>query len=110
MNLGGDTIAVYRAPLVPNRYGAQVRDWANAQMHTADGCQVQPLTATENTVDREYVASHAALFAPYDLDLLATDRVVCNNVTYDVDGEPARWRDDVGAPDHTEAMLKHLAG
>ncbi len=92
MRLGSDTIVIRRAPLVADDYGNENRDWANAVSSApVNGCNLQPLSVTEVTVGRETLVSRWQLFAPPATDLLATDRVVHDTATYEVDGEPQRW-------------------
>lgn len=111
MKIGSDTVTRVRAALgAPGRYGAEQRDWSAAATTTISGVSVQPVAATEATVDREYTATHLNLFAPPGTDLLATDRVVWRGVTYEIDGEPATWYDLGGRADHLEAVLKRMAG
>lgn len=111
MTLGAETIEIRRAELTSaDRFGNFRRDWSNATSATVTGCSVQPFQATESTVDREFASTHMLLFAPWGTDLLATDRVVHNGQTYEVDGEPGQWRDDQGAGDHIEASLKRVTG
>jgi head-tail adaptor len=111
MNPGSDDITVRRAPLVAaDRYGKKARDWANATDHTVSGVSVQALTAVEQSVDREYASTRVALFAPYEADLTATDRVTWRGQAFEVDGEPFQWVDDVGQVDHLYAILKRMTG
>jgi hypothetical protein len=108
---GYETVTVLDAPLVTDsRHGTQRRDWTDATETELSGCSVQPWTADEATADREFTATHVRLFAPFGNLPYATSRIVYDGVTYEVDGEPARWRDDAGRPDHVEASLKRLAG
>lgn len=108
---GNDTITVVRAALVAaNRYNAQHRDWPGATSTVVRGVAVQPIGAVETDAQREYAATHMRLFAPYTIDLTSTDRVVWNDITFEVDGEPARWHDDSGQPDHVEVDLKRMTG
>jgi hypothetical protein len=108
--LGGETITILEAALEPGSHGTMHRDWNNAITTTVSGCSVQPFSAEEVIADREFTATRMKLFAPFDTFLDATCRVVHQGVTYEVDGQPAAWRDDMGVPDHLEAVLKRLAG
>lgn len=109
--LGADRIVIRDAPLVVNaRHGNRTRDWDQAGAVTADGCSVQPYGAAEVVADREFTATHLRLFAPPGTALAATSRVIFDGTTYEVDGEPATWRDLDGRPSHIEAALKRLSG
>lgn len=109
--LGAQTVTVLDAPLVQDaRHGTTRRDWKTAATTVLRGCSVQPYSATETTEDREFTDTHMRLFAPYGDLPQATSRVQVDGVLYEVDGEPARWRDDMGVPSHVEAALKRLVG
>jgi hypothetical protein len=109
--LGSDRIVVRDAPLIVDpRHGNRERDWNQASAVVVDRCSVQPFGATEVAADREFTSTHVRLFAPPNVELSATSRVIFDGATYEVDGEPARWRDLDGRPSHVEAALKRLAG
>ena len=109
--LGADRIIIRDAPLTTRtRHGGQTRDWDAATAVIADGCSVQAYGATEQAADREFTATHKRLFAPADVTLAATSQVIFDGATYEVDGEPALWRDLDGRPSHIEAALKRLSG
>jgi hypothetical protein len=109
-----ETVVRLRAPMVENRYGAQVRDWSNAAELTVSGVQVQPSSSEEpSEVGRSSVVTHMRLLTPIgtDLDLVATDRIRWADVVWAVDGEVARHkRPSTGAVHHVEAMLTRVAG
>jgi len=109
--LGNDRIVVRDAPLIVDpRHGNRERDWSQASAVVVDGCSVQPFGATEVAADREFTATHMRLIAPPGIALAAVSRVIFDGATYEVDGEPAKWRDLDGRPSHVEAALKRLAG
>ncbi len=111
--LGNIVVTVLDAPLVADaRHGTKRRDWDNATSTPLTGCSVQPISGEEATADREFTATHLRLFAPWagTFVLGATSRVVYDGATYEVDGEPRRWRDDAGRGDHVEVDLKRLTG
>lgn len=110
--IGGETITIRRAALVTDGpYGARRRDWGGATTTVVGGCSVQPYgQPAEVTAGREFTSTHLRLFAPYGIELAAADRVEYAGTTFEVDGEPDRWRDEYGNPDHTEAALRRLAG
>lgn len=106
------TVTIVRAPLAAgNRYGASARrDWTNATRTDSYGWFVQPLSASENDVDREYAASHVRFFGPAGANIESTDRLEFDGDTYEVDGEPARWRDDDGQIHHLQVDVKRVTG
>jgi hypothetical protein len=115
--LGADTAVILRAPLdddPPDRYGSHSRDWPSAAPVTVTGVSVQPISAAagsvESTVDREWASTHLVMYAPAGTDVQATDRVVWRGETFEVDGPPKVWIDDVGVTDHVEVSLKMMTG
>ena len=108
--LGADTVRVGDAPLVGDtRYGGSRRDWAQVTWTDLPGCAVQPISGEETAAGREFTATRVRLYAPGDgAGISAHSRVEYDGTTYEVDGEPARWRD--GADRHVEAVLKRLEG
>jgi hypothetical protein len=60
---------------------------------TLAGAFVAPRETTEITNrGRAGVIVGLTLFAPYDTDLAFTDRIEVDGVSYDIEGEPGRWR------------------
>lgn len=89
----GETVTRLRAPLVTDRYGSQVRDWANATRTDIPGGGLAPRPAgEEDGQGREGVIIGWTWFAPAGTDILATDRVEVRGEVHQVDGEPADWR------------------
>lgn len=101
------TVTVQRAGLVTD-HGAQVPDWTNPTVHAVTGCSVQPAGGSEDRVNRDAVTTQFTLYAPLDADVRATDRVVFDGVTFEVDGPPRRWA--TGVLDHIEANLRVVNG
>jgi hypothetical protein len=103
--LGPHTITVLRAATKPSDYGTtQVLDWSNVTATAVNGCSVQPTSAPEFTQDRDAVLVRWVAWVPPDADVRASDRVMFNGATYDVDGEPMRW--DFGALAHQVINLR----
>lgn len=51
------------------------------------------------------------LFAPYDTDLVYTDRIEVDGVLYEIEGEPGRWRNPFsGWEAGMQAALRRAAG
>lgn len=113
--LGAESVTVLTAPIVEDdRFGSRHPDWDAATSVTVRGCSVQPVgmagASRENVVDRQYTATHRILFAPWSAPIAATNRIVHDGTTYEVDGEPDRWRDLEGRGDHLEVAMKRLEG
>lgn len=105
------TVEVLRAPLVEDRYGNGVRDWASAARTTVRRVAVQPADSTEGNGDRQAVTSSLRLITRRgaDIDLTAGDRVVALGWLLDVDGEPERFTVS-GRLHHVEARLVQVVG
>lgn len=104
MSLGAHTITVLRAPVVEDAYGNETRDWSAATTTAVTGCSVQPQVGGESTIGRQTIVSRWQLFAPFETDLLATDRVRWQGVDYEVDSEVQRW--DFPPMSHLVALLR----
>lgn len=109
--LGAQQVTRLRAVTVGDgRHGGSARDWPNATATVIDGVSVQPFATAESTLDAAYVADRLRVFASPGTDLLPTDRVVFDGVTYEVDGGAQPWHDLAGREDHVELVIKRLAG
>lgn len=114
-DLGPDTITILNAELVADvRDNTEYRDWANAEETVVTGCFLQPFLLStklqyEYTQDREYTTTFFQLFAPYGAPLGAHSRVEFDGLTYEVQGNPGKWRDFEGSH-HMEAVLKLREG
>lgn len=112
LTLFADTIVRLRPGSATDAYGNPVRDWTAASSATLTGVAVQPATGRAETADgiRDTAVSRWLLFTPIgsgDLDLLATDRVVYDGMTLEVDGEVSRWPDPLtGGVSKVEATLR----
>jgi hypothetical protein len=95
LTLGPHTISIVRAGTKQSDYGtATVFDWSQPAMFDISGCSVQPVQAPENMIDRDSVQTRWIAYVPIDGDVRATDRVIYDGATYDVDGDPMRWSFD----------------
>jgi hypothetical protein len=63
------------------------------------GCSVQPASSTESTAHGELVVVNAVLYAPCGTSIGALDRVQWRGQTYQVNGQPLIWQDDIGPGD-----------
>lgn len=98
-----DKVTRLRAPLVDGPYGNQTRDWANATAVTY-AAEVQPVSSTEEVVNQQRTETRWRLFLGPSADLEATDRILWDGDTYEVDGEVERHKRR-GALHHLEAVL-----
>lgn len=74
------------------------------------GCSWQPRSSSEETDRRDTVTASAVLFAPPDTEITALSRVTYAGLTYEVAGEPSRWRDQDGDAHHVMATLRRVEG
>jgi hypothetical protein len=104
-----DSITRVRAPLVTDEYGTPTseRDWANATETVIEGCGVYPVAGKEVTEAREAIVTRYKVFAPGGTDLLASDRIIFDGKTYEVDGDVTDWT--MGS-EHVEALLRRVEG
>ena len=113
MKLGNETVTVLRAGLVRSAGGTGfVLDWAHATETSYSGCNVQPLTSTEQIQDRLFAESHLRILGPFALDVLSTDRVrrELTGVVYEADGDGQQLRDLHSRPHHAEVLVKIMTG
>jgi hypothetical protein len=101
-----DTITRLRAPLVSSGYGNSKPNWAAAA--SADFVvHWSTKSVTEVVGDEARTITRGKIFGGPDLDLEATDRVVFDGDTYDVDGDVMRsYRQ--GQLHHVRAMLRRI--
>lgn len=101
-----DTITRLRAPLTSAGYGNQSRNWAAA---TSTDFVVHWSTKAVDEVigDEPRTVTRGKIFGGPDLDLLATDRVLFDGDTYEVDGDVMNsYRQ--GQLHHVRAMLRRI--
>jgi hypothetical protein len=103
-------IRVRASEVTDGRHGGRARDWKTADTEVIIGCNVQPFATAESTLQAAYVADRLRVFAPPGTDLLPTDRVIYDGVTFEVDGSAQRWHDFSGQEHHIELVIKRLAG
>lgn len=102
-----DVITRKRAPLVTDRYGKQVRDWS-AAASVDYPAEVQPVSSTENVVNQARTETRWRVWLGPSADLAATDRVVWDGVTFEVEGDVERWKRR-GRLHHLRAVLVRVA-
>lgn len=102
------TAVALRAPLISDGKGNSIRDWAHATS-TPFAAWIQPVSSDEQMLNQERVVSRWRLFAEPAADVVATDRVVWNGRTFQVDGEVQAW-DTGNGVHHWEGFLRLVTG
>jgi hypothetical protein len=101
-----DTITRLRAPLVSAGYGNSARDWS-AATGTEFTVHWSARAVSEVVGDEPRTVTRGKILGGPDLDLEASDRVLFDGDTYEVDGEIMRsYRQ--GQLHHVRAMLRRI--
>lgn len=103
-----DTIDVLRANATTDRYGNTVPGSWSTHL-AAVPAVVQPADTAENVVDRDTIVTRYRLHIGPDTDITATDRVLWQERTFDVDGD-LELHSRKGVPHHLEAFLRTSSG
>lgn len=99
-----------RAQMVSD-HGATSPDWSLPTSDlTIPGWSVQPGASDEDRANRDGVLIQWTAYGPAGADVLPGDHVRFNGVSYDVDGEPARWQSPTGSISNTVLFLKRWEG
>ena len=87
----GTTVTILRA--APGGFDAYGDPIVSVTERTdIDGCGVAPRYSTEPTErGRQGVIIGLSVYAPSGSDIVSTDRLEIDGLTYVVDGEPAEW-------------------
>jgi len=104
-----DTVTRVRATTTTDSHGNEIRSWATATTSDIVGCSMQPEDGSEIILGREEVVSRWQLFLPPNADLLPSDRVRFEGITYEVDGSVQKWP-DIGGLGHKSCLLKLVEG
>lgn len=109
-----DEIVIVRVPYLESTTdgvyaGSQLtRDWDNAERSEPLRASLQPRgLSDEDTDSQQRTVTRWNLQVPGDPDLLATDVVECDGVTYEVVGDVGRWKRG-GRVHHVEAVLERV--
>lgn len=103
-DIGKRTVTVIRPPKV-GRFDDP--STAPAPEHDIDGCAVLPRSSYEQGRGWTIVQGRQ-IIAPYGADVLATDLVRVDDVTWSVDGEPGDYEDRKARGKATMFYLKRL--
>lgn len=100
------TVTVVRPP-ASDGFGDPV---GPSTTHAVDGCVVWQDESTEATDHADTVTTPAVLVAPAGADVVATDRVTADGVTYEVVGDPLQRRSPFTSAALVEARLRRVTG
>lgn len=95
MFLHGETVARLRGTPIINPYSGlpDGTDWEDPDTLEVPGCGFNPGGSSEPVQDaRNAVITRPEVYDPSFADVLAGDRLVVRGDTYEVDGNPARWK------------------
>lgn len=108
------TIVVIRAGAAADRYHNAAPDWSSAAHTTVVGVSVQPEVQQETSEPGRQAATTGYRVISdlgIDVDVTASDRVEFDGVTYEVNGDVARWPDPIsGLVDHVEFSIVRVRG
>lgn len=106
-----DECSILRAPTTVDAYMSTIYDWDNAVVVATGRCSIQPGFSDEVPEDRQTVVTTWRLITddPALYVLRATDRVVWQGRTLDVDSLGMLWRHR-SADHHIEATLREVQG
>ena len=107
----GESVGVVRPTTSTDRYGNSSRSYGSTATHTITGCAFDPGSSTEDNDGRTATITAPTLYCPPGANLLASDQVLVRGTRYEVDGEPATWRDPFGsAVGGVTATLRKVTG
>lgn len=100
-----DSVRVIRAELI-TKNGAKVRDWKNATEHIVSNVQVTPQATSREFGGRTtQVTEGGTLRAGYEADIKPGDRIVWNDITFEIDGEVYHTKSPTGRISSTRCSL-----
>lgn len=108
-NLMTRDVTVVRPASTTNRYHNAVADWDNATETATKGWIAQSSSSEPTSAGRDPEVTFWHLYLPVGTDIVAADRVVVDDVTYEVVGPPNRAHTPL-AEHHVEATVRLVAG
>lgn len=104
-------IAIQRAGTNVDRYNNPQIDWTNPVVTTVNGwLDTNQRRMGETETNRDALESDGNAFLPAGTDVLGTDRLVINGITYQVYGIPSPvYRPGLGVH-HIECRIKRFSG
>lgn len=91
--------------------GSTIYDWSAPSELVITGCSVQP-ASTGLTQDGRVLGINEGLtiYCPPGSDILAYDRIVYNDKTYVINGEPKEWVSPTGRVSNLQINVERWAG
>jgi hypothetical protein len=108
--LGDQSITILRAGTTTDSHNDGVPDWDTPSSTIISNCYVEQGTTDEQLINRDTVEILWTVYAPPGIDVLATDRIVFEGITYDIDGQPGVNRSFTRKLDYTGIALKRWEG
>lgn len=108
----GETVTVQTGTATTDRNGNSVVSWADPTETSIDGVALAPIQAGEdNANSRQGVVIGWTAYIPPGNSIEPTARIVARGNTYEIDGEPADWRDPyTGRKAGLELTLRRVEG
>lgn len=105
-----DSVIVLRAEL-KKKNGMDYHDWSDPSEHTVKNVQITAQSTSRDFEGRVIqVSDRRTLRAKYDADIKAGDRVVWDEVTYEVEGEVFHTKSPTGRVSSTRCTLVRWNG
>lgn len=104
-------ITIQRAGPGPDRYGNTNLDWTNPTSVTVNGwLDTNQRKMREEIANRDEIESDGNAFLPAGTDVLGTDRLIINGITYQIYGVPAPVYRPGWGLHHVECRIKRSEG
>lgn len=100
-------VTILRAHTAADRYGDSSKTWTSATSTVTKGWLSQASSQEPTSPGRVAEVTTWQLYLPAGTDIEASDRVVIDGTTYEVDGPPNRARRPSGEH-HVEARLRRV--
>jgi hypothetical protein len=110
MGLFVHALSRVRAPLVSDGRGGQKRDWGNALIESIPGWAVDAGLTVDDGRNRDGSLVAYTARGPLDADVDASDRIVYDGETYEVDGAVLRQPGPTPRTSHSILLLKRWEG
>lgn len=89
----------------------ELPDWDDPELLTISGCSMQPAGTTLDQDGRVLgISDGYNLYAPYDADIKAGDRIQYNDAIYTISGDVRVWKSPSRRLDHLVINLERWQG